>query len=291
MLHGSVFTLQAPGTGCTSSSSASAQQSHSSQQPVTDEDSISIDALYKLIGATKSEQQSTLSTEQQAHVSKVQQQQQLQQAAAAEAATIGTWLAPPHQQHRANPEDGGGSTSSKRSAAAQQAAAVAAQPGAAAGAAQDTSETACFAVQDDQLPLQSGASSGRGKQRITQRKLDKCAEVLSVAGKLRGLCMDTLPDAGCDAQAQGQPADGAKQRGSRASCGSAGDDSSAINSAGANSGSSGAAAVLAARGERNGQGGNGAILRARHSAILHVAMMKAAAAADSLAAASVQHGQ
>jgi hypothetical protein len=108
--------------------------------------------------------------------------------------------------------------------------------------------------------------------------------VPSVAGKLQGLRMDTVLEAGCDAQAQGKPADGAKQCGSRASCGSAGDDSAAVSGAGANGDSSGAVAALAAKGDRQGQGSNGAMLRARHSAILHVAMMKAAAAADSLAA-------
>jgi hypothetical protein len=98
--------------------------------------------------------------------------------------------------------------------------------------------------------------------------------------------MDTVLEAWCAAQAQGKPADGAKQFGSRASCGSAGDDIASV----ANSDSNGAAAAPAARGDRQGQGSNGAMLSARHSAILHVAMMKAAAAADSLAA-GMQLGQ
>jgi hypothetical protein len=281
--------LQAPGTDGTPSSSASALQQHSSQQPGAGEDSISIDALYKLIGATKSERQSTLSSEQQAHVSKVQQQQ-LQQAAAAEAATIGTWLAPPHQQPNAGPEDGSGSTSSRRSAAPQQAVAVAVHPEAVAGAAAGANQAVCFAVQDDQPACQAAGCLAHDEQITTQRKLGKRADAPSVAAKLQGLCMDTQLHLEAPPAAQCQPVDGAKQRGSRASYNSADDDSTAVSGAGASGASSGAAAVLV-RGDRQGPGSNGAMLRARHSAILHVAMMKAAAAAGSLAAGPPQHGQ
>ncbi|WIA11450.1 hypothetical protein OEZ85_011567 [Tetradesmus obliquus] len=60
------LALLALGAGDMLSSSATAQQ-ESGQQPGAGEDTMSVDALYKLIGAAKSERQSTLSSEQQAH--------------------------------------------------------------------------------------------------------------------------------------------------------------------------------------------------------------------------------
>jgi hypothetical protein len=295
--------LQAPGPGEMLNSSAAARQ-QSSQQPGAGEDSMSVDALYKLIGAAKSERQSTLSPEQQAHVSRVQQRQ-LKQAAEAEAATIGAWLAQPRQQRCAVAEDDDCSSGCMCSDASYRAVSGAEQPRGSAGAAADHLHDAVD-VEDSGLAMQAEAGITRSQHAATQQKLCKqhmakqqqavapdTEEAAAGAAKQQRRCKYTRQEAETVVASQGQQADGAMQRGSRASCSSAGGGSASTQSACASSGGSSAGGVAAAVDGRNagqGQSSTGALLRARHSAILHVAMMKAAAAADSQAAGCVQPG-
>lgn len=288
--------LQALGAGDMLSSSATAQQ-ESGQQPGAGEDTMSVDALYKLIGAAKGERQSTLSSEQQAHVSRVQQEQ-LKQAAAAEAATVGAWLAPPRQQRcAAAADDSCDSSSCMRPGASQQAVSDAEQPGALEDAAADAT-----GMEDDRWALQAATSNTCnahvtaqaiiGKQHTAKQQKMCAFDAEEVAGTTKqqgpGLRKDTWQEAE-SVSSQRQSAGGAMQRSIRASCSSTGGASTTESIACTSSEGSGAPGVVAAaaagRGTGQGQGSNGALLRARHSTILHVAMMKAAAAADSLEAA------
>jgi hypothetical protein len=277
--------------------SVTSQQQESSQQQGAGDSSMSIDALYKLIGAMKTEQRSTLSTEQQAHVSRVQQQQ-LTQAAAAEAATIGAWLAPPRQMHCAAADDGSCSSGSMCSSVSQHAAAYAEQS---AAAPIQLAPTAAKAdVEAGRLDLRAGVGSTPDHIAVAQpKKSQQCPstqqdatasdeEEAVSAAKRQGLRKDTWQTNEPAVPSHRLPANSKGGSISSSSAATAGGDSinagNACSSSGGHSDPGDGAAAIAARSLGQGQGSKGALLRARHSAILHVAMMKAAAAADSLAA-------
>lgn len=142
------------------------------------QDAVSVDALYHMIGQPHGQPQAQLKPAQADQVRQLYSQQ-LQEAAAAEAATVGTWQQLPHERLSSAGPSGRPATASRRRPAAAPAQAAAAQHtgerdvyevkigdavaiGSMAGAVQESADSdhAQHRLDSDMLDIQQGVEAG-----------------------------------------------------------------------------------------------------------------------------------